>query len=143
MSLLLGALARTDLDARLTEALPWLLLEFHGLDRQELVKTAKAKDLQNRLGFTVALAREVAASNSRYQYRSEDLKELEGALEPSRLAREEPFGSHEMSPRLRAWVLANRSEAAKHWNVLTDLKAEYLPYASKDPGTLAQLPTRS
>lgn len=127
-ALLLEALALDDLDARLAEALPWLLLGFEELDHQTLVAHAKAKDLQNRLGFAVALAREVAERNPLYRHRTNELRQLEEALKPSLLAREDTFGRRETSERMRSWVRENRSDVAKQWNVLTDLKTEHLPY---------------
>jgi transcriptional regulator with XRE-family HTH domain len=128
-ALLLEALALDDLDARLAEALPWLILGFEGWDVQTLVSHARAKDLQNRLGFTVALAREVAERDPLFVHRTDELRRLEAALERSRLAREDTFGRPETSERMRSWVRENRSDAAKQWNVLTDLKANHLPYA--------------
>src|SRR3989442_10904396 len=52
---LLSALAREDLESRLVEALPWLVLKFWPLDRDWLVREAKLSDLPNCLGFVVAL----------------------------------------------------------------------------------------
>lgn len=135
--ILLTALSLDDLDPRLAEALPWLLLGFERFDVAGLVARAKAGDLQNRLGFTVALAGDVARRVPAYRHRSHELEVLERALEPSRLAREDTYGRIETSPRMRAWLSANRSAAAEHWNLLTDLEAEDLPYASENPGTLA------
>jgi hypothetical protein len=86
-------------------------------------------DIQNRLGFVAALARRVAESNKRFERRVPELRLLEDALEPSRLAREEAFGQGHASERLRGWLRTERSEAARHWNLLTDLKVEHLPYA--------------
>src|SRR5947199_556875 len=57
---LLSALAREDLESRLVEALPWLVLKFWPLDRDWLVREAKLRDLENRLGFVVTLARGLA-----------------------------------------------------------------------------------
>ena len=127
--LLLRALALDDLDPRLTEALPCLLLMFEGFDVQQLTTLAKTRDLQNRLGFTVSLARQVAEQNPRYQHRLGELRSIEGALERSRLAREGTYGRRETSERMRAWLCDNRSSTAAHWNLMTDLKVEHLPYA--------------
>jgi hypothetical protein len=129
LELLLNALSVDDLDARLTEALPWLLLKFTGYDTQDLVARAKQLDAQNRLGFTAALARQVAERNPEYGNRRDDLLHLEQQLERSRLAREDTYGRKEKSDRMRAWLRANRSPEAEHWNLLTDLKPEHLPYA--------------
>lgn len=132
-ALLLAALSLEVLDSRLAEALPWLLLEFEEWDVDSLVGRAKERDLQNRLGFTVALAREVAEHNPSRRHRTNQLRQLEEVLEPSRLAKEDTFGRTEKSDRMRSWVRENRSEAAKHWNLLTDLKVDHLPYASHHP----------
>jgi len=138
--LLLMALALDDLDPRLAEALPWLLVRFEGFDSETLLSRAKSMDLQNRLGFTVSLARRVAERNSVFTKRLDELQQLEQMLERSRLAREDTYGQGEMSDRMRRWSRENRTREAEHWNLLTDLKLEHLPYAERNQGTLAQLP---
>lgn len=127
--LLLLALASEELDPRLAEGLPWLLLKFEEYDTEDLMKRAKDLDLQNRLGFTVALACRVAERNPVFRRRRDALRKLEQALERSRLAREDTYGKREMSSRMREWLRSNRSPEARHWNLLTDLKPEHLPYA--------------
>jgi transcriptional regulator with XRE-family HTH domain len=57
---LLEAMERDDLEARVVEALPWLVLKYWPLDQAWLVREAKLQDLQNRLGFVVTLARGLA-----------------------------------------------------------------------------------
>lgn len=141
--LLLSALALDHLDARLSEALPWLLLRFERLDVDWVVTQAKLRDLQNRLGFVVALARQVAEGNPSYAHRLGELRKLEQRLEGSRLVREDTLGPREKTPRMTAWVRDHRSDLAKHWNVLTDLKREHLSYASHDTRAMAQLPPGS
>ena len=141
VELLLMALSVDDLDPRLTEALPWLLLRFDGYDSAELVARAKSLDLQNRLGFTVALARRVAERNPVFRHRLDELQRLEQSLERSRLAREDSYGRREMSERMRAWLREHRSQEAEHWNLLSDLKPENLSYADPNPRTVAQLPS--
>jgi transcriptional regulator with XRE-family HTH domain len=126
---LLAGLAFDDLEPRLVEALPWLLLHHEGLDVLRLVADSKARDLQNRLGFVVALARQVAERKKEFERRLPALRRFEKALEPSRLAREETFGQGHPHERLRSWLRSERSDAAKHWNLLTDLKVEHLSYA--------------
>jgi hypothetical protein len=126
---LLAALAFDDLEPRLVEALPWLLLRHAGLDVARLVADAKARDLQNRLGFMVALARQVAERKKEFEERLPELRLMQGALERGRLAREETFGQGHPRERLREWLSRERSDAARYWNLLTDLKVEHLPYA--------------
>lgn len=87
---LLLALAQDDLEPRLTAALPWLLLCYGDtLDRKWLVEQVKLRDLQNRLGFVVSLARRKAENNPRFKNQAAALAELEQQLERSRLARED------------------------------------------------------
>jgi hypothetical protein len=128
-----------SLDPRLAEGLPWLILRFADLDFKVLAGQAKMRDLQNRLGFTLTLARQVAEYNPIYRQRVASLRRLEKHLEPSRLAREDSFGRKESSRRMRAWLREHRTEAASHWNLLTDLKMEDLSYAHHDPGPMAEL----
>ena len=147
VELLLRALARDDLDPRLAEALPWLLLRFEGFPVELLAPLAKAGDLQNRLGFTVSLARQVADHNPHWRHRVSELRNLEKSLEDSRLAKEDTYGRIETGDRIRSWLRGQRSTAAAHWNLLTDLKREHLPYADdEDHGALvlaAEFPTTS
>ena len=126
---LLAALALDDLEPRVMEALPWLLLRYEGFDMERLVAAAKARDLQNRLGFTVALARQVAESKPEFAGRLPELRQLELALEPSRLAREETYGQGHPHEGLREWLSRERSDTARHWNLLTDLRSDHLSYA--------------
>lgn len=57
---LFSALRCKNLDARLVEALPWVLLEYPDLDWEWLVNEAKQHELQNRLGFLTNVARRLA-----------------------------------------------------------------------------------
>lgn len=139
--LLLMALALETLDPRLVEALPWLLVRFGGLDTETLLARSKSMDLQNRLGFTVSLARCLAERNTSFARNLADLQNLEQKLERLRLAREDTYGQRELSDRMRQWLRENRSPEAAHWNLLTDLKLEHLPYAGNNQGTLAELPS--
>lgn len=125
----MAALASDDLDARLVEALPWILLRFPDLDLDGVTRFAKLRDLQNRLGFLVGLAREVAETQPAFRNRLDALRTLEQILEKSRLVREDDFGEGERSAAMREWLRRHRSQLAEHWNMLSDLKVEHLPYA--------------
>lgn len=126
-AVLLAALSQPDLERRLIQALPWLLLRYPDMDTNWLLDRAKRLDLQNRLGFIVSLTREV------YEARGEgipsSLAELEAVLERSRLARFGTLCQSSMSEDEGRTLYENRSETARRWNLLTDLKAEELPYA--------------
>ena len=126
-AVLLEALGHDDLEARLLEALPWLVLRYTPLDRGWLVPTAKVRDLQNRLGFVVTLARQLAERRGD-QSRASTLRELERELEPSRLAREDTLCQASMPAAERRWVAAQASEDARHWNLVTDWSADALRY---------------
>ena len=63
--ILLDALDRDDLDARVTEGLPWIPLAFADLDWEWLIPEAVRKKRQNRLGFIVAVATYVASAPTR------------------------------------------------------------------------------
>ncbi|MBI3030732.1 MAG: helix-turn-helix transcriptional regulator, partial [Candidatus Rokubacteria bacterium] len=76
---LLTALAQEDLESRLVEALPWLVLVFWPLDEAWLVREAKLRDLQNRLGFVVTLARRCAERRGD-EPRAQALRGLEAVL---------------------------------------------------------------
>ena len=58
------------------------------------------------------------------------LRELEEVLEPARLAREDTLCQGSLSEAERRWLRQERPADALHWNLLTDLDAEHLPYAA-------------
>ena len=127
--LLLTALSASDLEVRLAEALPWLVWQHPTLNWEWLLAQAKLHDLQNRLGFVVALAKAVA---DRHQdgRAVEALTQVEAQLEPSRLVREDTLARESMTQAERRWVRTHRPPTAEHWNLLTGLTAEHLAYAS-------------
>lgn len=129
--LLLLGLSQQDLEARLVEALPWLLMRYWDVDTRWLVDQSKLRDLQNRLGFVVGLARQAAdARNPDHGSRACVLEDLERALEASKLVREDTLCQRTLTKYEREWLYQNRTELAKHWNLLTDWRAEYLRYVA-------------
>ena len=127
---LLDALNEPNLDARVAEGLPWLGLTYPDMDWDWLVRNAKVRDRQNRLGFAVSLAAEVAESRSDND-RARKLRECLKALERSRLAVEDTFCHDSMTQTERQWLREHRSAIAAHWNLLTDMKGEHLAYARR------------
>ena len=125
-AVLLWALTAENLEPRLVEALPWLLLHYPDLDAIWLTREAKARDLQNRLGFVVSLATEAADFDALPERHRESLKALRSALESGRLAREDTLCEAAMSANMRRALKRSRSRAAAHWNLLTGWKAEHL-----------------
>jgi transcriptional regulator with XRE-family HTH domain len=126
---LLTALNTANLDNRVTEGLPWLALAYTDMDWDWTVQNAKLLDRQNRLGFVVTLASQLA-------FRSDDprragrLREYAAVLERSRLVKEDTLCHDSLTEAERTWLRSNRPAEAVHWNLLTDMKAENLPHAA-------------
>src|SRR5688572_22160250 len=129
-AVVLEALLQPDLEVRLSEALPWVLLAFPDLDWRWLVDRSKLHDVQNRLGFVVALAKAVAARHADLSHVAARLAAPEQRLERARLAREDTLGRESMPSAERRWLAENRSPAARHWNMLTSLTVDQLSYAA-------------
>ena len=127
---LLEALNQSNLDARVAEGLPWLAMTYVDMDWDWLVRNAKVRDRQNRLGFAVSLASDVAEGKNDIERARELRRHLE-VLEGARLAREDTFCHDSMTQAERTWLREHRSPVATHWNLLTDMKGEHLAYATK------------
>ena len=121
VELLLRTLRSRNVDARVVEALPWLLRTHPDLDWSWLVPKVKVADLQNRLGFVVTLARQLAERHADAETTAK-LADRERELETSRLQREDAF-RESLTEAERRWLRANRPAEAAHWNMLTNLTA--------------------
>lgn len=128
-AILLAAIASEDVEVRVLEALPWLIVQYHNLDWEWLIREAKVRDLQNRLGFVVLLARQVAEKRGDV-VAERRLQQVEETLERGRLVREDTLCQASLSNAERCWLRRTRPPEATHWNLLTDLQAQLLPYAS-------------
>lgn len=128
-AVLLAAISSSDLEVRVVESLPWVAIEHHDLDWEWLGREARLHDAQNRLGFLVTLSRRVAERNRAVAALC-TLRTVEEALEPARLARVDTLCQQSLSKAERRWLLKARPADARHWNLLTDLNAEALPYAA-------------
>jgi transcriptional regulator with XRE-family HTH domain len=126
---LFAALRMHDLEPRLSEALPWVVWRYPELDWDWLVAQVKLHDLQNRLGFVVGLARQVAERKAQTAT-AEALANVERRLEPARLAREDTLCRDSMTQAERRWLRDRRPAHAQHWNLLTGLVPEHLSYAA-------------
>jgi transcriptional regulator with XRE-family HTH domain len=126
--LLMAALDSEDLDARVTEALPWLAVAFPRMDWAWLTFNAKVQDRQNRLAFITLLAAQIARRKGEPALEDLLLKMLE-TLERSRLAAEDTLCNQAMTAAERKWLRTHRSSEASHWNLLTDLRVEKLDHA--------------
>jgi transcriptional regulator with XRE-family HTH domain len=120
-----AALAHDDLDTRLVEALPWVLATFRELDWGWLCAQCRLLNLQNRLGYLVWLAQNLAKPGE-----GAELGEALLELERSRLVVEGTLCKESMPSAERAWVRKHRPAEAKHWNLLTTLTVEQLTHVA-------------
>lgn len=97
-------------------------------DWQWLARAAKVNDLQNKLGFVTNVARRLGETLGRNDT-AKLLRDQEAALERSRLAREDTLCHDSLTQAERRWLRSNRSDEARHWNLLTDLSPEHLSHA--------------
>jgi hypothetical protein len=58
------------------------------------------------------------------------LHHVEEILDRARLVREDTLCQDSLSDAERRWLRQTRPPEASHWNLLTDLKAQLLPYAA-------------
>lgn len=126
---LFTALNEPDLDMRVVEGLPWLAFTFADLDWDWLVRNVKLHDRQNRLGFAVTLAKELAQKAGDHD-RTENLSQREILLQPSLLAREDTFCHDSLTEAERNWLRVHRPPEARTWNILSDLTVEHLTHAT-------------
>jgi|SRR5882762_698427 len=127
---LMAALAQPNLESRVTEALPWLVVNYPELDKDWLVAQARLGNLSNRLGFVVDLAKSVAErQDGADSARVHLLVRLKDALRASRLAEEDTLCQESLSVRERDWLRENRPDEAKFWHLLTKWRPEHLQYA--------------
>ncbi|HMS43342.1 MAG TPA: helix-turn-helix transcriptional regulator, partial [Pyrinomonadaceae bacterium] len=94
--ILFSALKKNNLDSRIAESLPWVIFTFPELDLEKLTRFAKMFDLQNRLGFVVNLARQIAERVEDNQKVSV-LLAVETKLEKSRLLREDVLANESIT----------------------------------------------
>jgi hypothetical protein len=127
-AVLLEALVQEDLEVRLAEALPWVVVTYPDMDWPWLIREAKLRDAQNRLGFVVAMARDLAAIRTRLRSALERISSVERKIERARLAREDTWGRASMPPAEREWLATTRSALARHWNLLSGLTVDQLSH---------------
>jgi len=125
---LLRVLVSDKPEARSVEGLTWLLLRFQNLDWKWMVNQAKVNDAQNRLGYVVTLARELA-NRKGDPLVANTLRHWEETLEKSKLAREDAFGGSTLTEAERRWLRQHKSPEAAKWNMLASTAAEHLTNA--------------
>jgi transcriptional regulator with XRE-family HTH domain len=126
--LLVDALRQPYLEARVVAALPWVLVAYPDLDWHWLLDQAKRDNLQNRLGFLLGVAQRVAE----LQNASTSAERFSGwlrVLDDARLVREDTFAER-LTEAERRFLREQRSELARHWNMLTGMRPEHLSYVA-------------
>ncbi|MGE5112914.1 MAG: helix-turn-helix domain-containing protein [Acidobacteriaceae bacterium] len=124
---LILALAQDYLERRTAEGLPWVVLRYSKMDWEWVKREAKLRDLQNRLGFTLSVAKKLAFEQDQLKP-ARTLKRQEQQLRNSLLAKEDTYCNERMTASERQWLKTNRSEEAAAWNVLSDLAPGYVSY---------------
>ena len=124
---LLDALDRPNLDARLVEALPWLPLQYPNMEWDWLIREAKVRNRQNRLGFVVALASRVARKQAKQDV-AERLSRVVKMLEEARLAKTDTLCQESWPAIQRKFAHKQRSALAAHWKLDTRLTEENLAH---------------
>ena len=122
----LSAVLRANLNVRAVEGLPWILSTYTDLDWSWLRDNAKLRNVQNRVGYLVHLAKGVPSAEPAVPI----LSVWERDLEEARLAHEDTLCRASMVPMEREWLREHRPDAAKHWNLLTRIVPEHLWYAT-------------
>ena len=122
---LVAVLRTDDVDARVVEALPWLLVRYSDLNWEWVVRSVKQDDGQNRLGFVLSLAKGLAESLGDSKAAA-SLGEWEQRLEKSRLQQDDAFSRHTLTKAESNWLQAHRSPEARRWNLLSTLTVESL-----------------
>lgn len=126
-----GTVVKRDVDTRLVEALPWVLSTYPDLNWVWLRDQVKLRNAQNRLGYLLFLAKQLAASDPARHGAVEILTAWEKDLEDSRLATEGTLCRDSMPEAEKLWLRENRPEAAAHWGLLTSLTSEQLFYVGR------------
>jgi transcriptional regulator with XRE-family HTH domain len=127
--LLLLALDTEDLPARAIEGLPWLPLAFPNLNWEWLLREAKLRNRQNRLGYILELSQQAGGSLQTPGLQS-TLSAVLAELYASRLANEDTLCHASMIQAERQWQRSYRPEMAVRWNLLTHLRLDDLTHVT-------------
>lgn len=109
---LLAALVEKNLETRLAEALPWLVLHHPELSWEWLVKQATVRGVQNQLGFVVSLARQVAERDATDAL-AVRLRSVERELEAVRVLDEGTLWGASITNAERQWRRLHRPPDAQ------------------------------
>jgi transcriptional regulator with XRE-family HTH domain len=122
---LFQAISKDNLDSETLKALPWLIVEFYDLKWEDVVKACKLNNLQNRLGFLISLAINIAVKKGEFK-KASSLSTIIAELEKSKLFREEYLCNSSPTPDEQTRFKSKRSKEAESWRIFTDLNIEDL-----------------
>jgi hypothetical protein len=125
---LLDALDRDNLDARVVEALPWLPVRYPQMNWPCLVAQVKLCNRQNRLGFIVNLSARVAVLRAQRSI-ARSLYQVVAELRKARLAKDDTLCQAWWPPSQRRYAHEKRSRVAAYWNIDTRLTEKDLAHA--------------
>jgi hypothetical protein len=121
-----GTVMKDHLREQVAEGLPWLALRYPDLDWDWLLSETKLRNRQNRLGFVVGLAQQIAHRSQGLSKVQSKLNVVEVELEKARLANPGTYCHDSWSERQRDQTNKRRSDLAEHWNLTTGVKVEHL-----------------
>ena len=107
---LLAAISH-DVEVRVLESLPWLAVKYYDLDWEWLIREAKIRDAQNRLGLVITLGLRIAESAAQRK-----LREVEEALNRARLVHD--HSQNYLSEPVLGWLRRTHLSDAQCWNLL-------------------------
>ena len=115
---LLDAIDRDDVDLRVRDGPPWIPCAYPDLDWDWLIAEAQLRNLQNRLGFIVALA----ALRSPYFVVHQKLVAVTERLAEIRRDKWDTLSNESMTETERAFVHSQHFPIAERWHIDSDLE---------------------
>jgi hypothetical protein len=126
---LLFAVSSDDPEIRIIEALPWIAVHYFQLDWERLIDQAVQRQVQNRLGFIVTLARRTAEKQGPHEA-ARSLSRVEDAIRRKRLDYGDTSWPSSLAEAELSWLRHSRTNDAADWNLLTGVNFEHLSYAT-------------
>jgi hypothetical protein len=114
-------------EPRVVAALPWLVYAFPLMEWDWLIEEMRLRGRQNRLGFLVDLAIELADTLGETA-RVKRLRPQRDLLNMIKLDQEDTLCNEDMSEGMRNLSRDRRSATAAHWNLACDTELKHLHY---------------
>lgn len=134
-AVIISILRRAQVAPSVMAAIPWVLLRFPAINTAWLVAQSRLNNLQNRLGFLTDLACAVAGPRAAAGHfdaaHLAALEDMRAQLEESRLVKDDTL-ARQLTPAERQFFDEHRSDTARHWNLLTGLTKDTLPFVGRD-----------